>query len=415
MKQFISLFAILFLCFANFSCDKEKDFLEISKTSINFKSEESSQTFNVISNISWSVSCNSEWCDISSYYGTGNRALKITVSKNTSTSSRSAIISISGGSKPSCTIDIYQAGSTSNDEGGNTTISSPSGVKATKDGDQVYITWNSVSGASSYKVYRSSSSAGSYSSIGATTSTYKYDTSPLKGYNYYKITALTNSGVESTKSNSASCNHTSGGGETETKPNAPTGVTTTYTGSSIIPEIRVSWNSVSGATSYKVYRCNSANGSYVQIGNTTSSTFLNDLSPRTGNNYYKVKAINSAGESPYSDYALYYYDSSSLVSPCPVTYGNCTVSGTQITMRWTAPTTSGCGKPTKAYLRVRNPISGVYADIETLPGTATSASFNYGMWIDSNGYVYVGIITENDKGTSGGVPKVYDTKNKKWI
>jgi hypothetical protein len=37
------------------------------------------------------------------------------------------------------------------------------------------------------------------------------------------------------------------------------------------------------------------------------------------------------------------------------------------------------------------------------------------MWVTPDGYVYVGIITENDKGTSGGIAKVYDTNAKKWI
>ena len=421
MKKFVYLFTVLLFAVGLSSCDEDKEVkkLELSTTSIDFESDANSRTIYVYSNVSWSASSSVGWCDVSPYYGNGDGSIRINVDKNTSTSSRSTTISIYGGSQTSY-LNIYQTGSTNNgdnDNGGgnNTTISAPTGITATKDGTQVYITWNSISGASSYKVYRSSSSSGSYSSIGAATTTYKYDSSPLTGYNYYKVTAVSSNGTESSMSESISCNFTSGGGEnTDTKPSAPTGVRVANEGNSLIPMITIRWNSVSNATSYKVYRSTSASGTYYQIGSTTTNTVLVDDNPREGTTYYKVTATNSVGESDYSTYASVEYKAND-VSPCPVTYGNCTASGGIITMRWTNPTTSGCGTPTKAYLRVMNPISGVWADIETLSATATSASFAYGMWADSEGYVYVGIITENDKGTSGGVPKVYDIKNNRWI
>ncbi len=81
-------------------------------------------------------------------------------------------------------------------------------------------------------------------------------------------------------------------------PDAPTGVTATFSGT----QIQVSWNSVSNATSYKVYRSSSANGSYTLIGSPTN-TYYYDTNPLTGYNYYKVKAVNSAGESAFSSVA----------------------------------------------------------------------------------------------------------------
>lgn len=294
------------------------------------------------------------------------------------------------------------------------TLPAPSGLNAAQEGTQIYVTWKPVAGASGYKVYRSSSASGSYSSIGMVTSPYKYDSSPLSGYNYYKVTAVNREGGESSMSSSVSCNYTSGGGSTITKPDVPTGVRVANEGSVLIPMITIRWNSVANATSYKVYRSTAASGSYLQIGSATTNTVLTDDRPREGTTYYKVKAINSAGESDYSAYASIDYKAND-VAPCPVTYGNCTVSGATMTLRWTVPQKSGCGVPTKAYLRVKNPQSGQYADIQTLSGTATSASFSYGMWVDANGYVYVGIITENAKGTSGGIPKIYDNKNKRWM
>ncbi|MDR0763287.1 MAG: fibronectin type III domain-containing protein [Bacteroidales bacterium] len=292
-------------------------------------------------------------------------------------------------------------------------LSPPTNVSASQSGSSVSISWNSVSGATQYFVYRSSSATGSYSSLTSVSGTVTTDNSPLNGYNYYKVKA-SNGSTTSDFSSYAYVNYTSGGENTTTKPDAPTGVTVSNEGNSYIPMITIRWNSVSDATSYKVYRSTSANGSYSQIGTSTTYTVSTDDNPREGTSYYKVKAVNSAGESDFSAYASLTYKAND-VSPCPVTYGNCTVSGTSITMRWTVPTTSGCGTPTKAYLRVKHPDNSNYADLQTLSGSATSVSFTYTPWVTSEGYVYVGIITENDKGTSGGIPKVYDTKNKQWI
>ncbi len=300
--------------------------------------------------------------------------------------------------------------------GGSSTISAPSGVSAEVHGPYVRVTWNSVSNASYYKVYRASSSSGSYSMLETEYGTLYFDSNP-NTYNYYKITAVSNNGAESEKSDYAYCYYSSGGGGGgggTTVPDAPTGVTAENTGPVQYPSICISWNSVSNATSYKVYRSTSASGSYSQIGSETSYTTLYDNNPRQGYNYYKVKAFNSAGGSSYSSYAVYNHDPGSQLSPCPVHYTSHTATSYQITLRWTNPTTSGCGTPTTAYLRVRNPDSGIYADLQTLSGTATTASFSYGMWADSDGYVYCGIITENSSGTSGGLPLVYNWKTNTW-
>jgi hypothetical protein len=84
-------------------------------------------------------------------------------------------------------------------------------------------------------------------------------------------------------------------------------------------------------------------------------------------------------------------------------------------LRWTVSTTSGCGTPTRALLRVKNAYNNDYTTLQTLSGTAASASFNCFPYITSEGYVYVGIILENDNGSSGRVPKIYNTKTGKWM
>ena len=225
-----------------------------------------------------------------------------------------------------------------------------------------------MSGATKYKIYRSSSANGSYSLIGESSTNSYRDNSPVSGYNYYKVSAVNNNG-ESQQSSYASCNFTSGGGNS-TAPNAPTGVTVSNEGNASIPSIRISWSSVSNATGYKVYRSSSANGSYSQIGSQTSNTYMFDNNPMSGNNYYKVKALNSSGESSFSSYALFNNDPE--FSPCPPTVK---VSGTTSqTVTWTNPTSNGCGKPTSYEVYKENPYTGQLEFKKTTTSTSYSPS-----------------------------------------
>ena len=95
-----------------------------------------------------------------------------------------------------------------------------------------------------------------------------------------------------------------GGGSTGSAPSAPVmlGCEPTYDGS----EVKVSWNSVSNATSYKVYWYKTASSggqydidNYILIKTTSSTSFYHNATPRVYN-YYCVKAINGYGESPIS-------------------------------------------------------------------------------------------------------------------
>ena len=244
--------------------------------------------------------------------------------------------------------------------------SSPTGLNAQVSGTSVYVTWQSVNNATRYNIYRSSNPSNSYSKIGTSYSTSYTDNNPLSGYNYYKVSAV-NSNGESPQSSYVSCNYNGGGGGSSSVPSAPTGVTATNMGSNNYPSILISWSSVSNATSYKVFRSSSSSGSYSQIGSSTSDTYMYDNNPLSGSNYYKVKAVNSAGESSYSSYA--YYDNSIEYSPCPPTVS---VSGTTSqTVSWSNPTSSGCGTPTSYEVYKRNPSTNQYE----LQKTTSSRSY----------------------------------------
>lgn len=262
--------------------------------------------------------------------------------------------------------------------GGSSSISAPTGVTAsieTYDGvDYILVQWNSVSNAVKYKVYYSTSSNGSYEYIGYAEETYGY-VEASNSDNYFKVTAVNANGDESNLSSYAYCHYSSGGGDggdETTVPDAPTGVTATNVGTTALPQVKISWNSVSNATSYKVYRSSSASGTYSQLGSSTSSTYAYDDNPMSGYNYYKVKAVNSAGESSYSSYAYFNYTSGggTSYSPCPPTVN---VSGTTSqTVTWTSSTSSGCGTPTSYEVYKYDPCSENWE----LKTTTTSHSYS---------------------------------------
>ena len=82
------------------------------------------------------------------------------------------------------------------------------------------------------------------------------------------------------------------------KPSMPSNVEATQSGSYII----ITWSTVKGATSYNIYRGNSASQfsfNYPLLGSVNSTTYT-DFYPFTGDNYYAVSSVNSAGESSRS-------------------------------------------------------------------------------------------------------------------
>ena len=169
--------------------------------------------------------------------------------------------------------------------------------------NSIKISWASVGAVNSYKIYRSVSSAGPYSVVGIELNTSFTDVglSPGTDY-YYKISAENDCGEGEMSAyfleTTIDC----------PKPSMPGSVSAEALSST---SIKITWESVSGAISYDIYRSNTADGQYSKIENTASNTFTNDgLLPST-TRYYKIVAINDCGESATSSYA------SATTQSCP--------------------------------------------------------------------------------------------------
>lgn len=190
-----------------------------------------------------------------------------------------------------------------------TAPSAPTGVTAVGGSKQVSISWSAVSGATSYNLYRSTTSGVTPSNgtrISGVTSPY-VNTGLSDGTAYYYVVTAVNSVGESAASSEASATTNP---PPPTVTAAPTGVTATGGAQ----QVSVSWSSVTGALSYNLYWSTTsgvtvANGTeiagasspYVQTGLADSTTY-----------YYIVTAVNIAGESPASAQA-----SATTAAPAP--------------------------------------------------------------------------------------------------
>lgn len=161
-------------------------------------------------------------------------------------------------------------------------------VKASSS-SEIDLDWDSVSHAVAYDVYRAKSSSGNYSKIGTVTSS-SYTDHGLKEDTtyYYKVQARNSYG---TSAYSAKDHAT-----TKIVLDAPDDLEATAVDSD---EIELTWDEVSGATAYYVYR-SVAGGAYTKIA-TVRTEYYSNTGLSSGKTYsYRVRAYRGGELSSYS-------------------------------------------------------------------------------------------------------------------
>ncbi|MBQ0037605.1 MAG: InlB B-repeat-containing protein [Clostridiales bacterium] len=158
---------------------------------------------------------------------------------------------------------------------------------------KIQLTWNKISGAAYYEIWRALSKDGGYSRIHTTTDTAftnASDATPGTTY-YYKVRAIGSNGgsgkFSSTLHRCVDC----------ARPTVT--VTANKSGNPVIK-----WDKVSGAAKYQVYRATSSDGPYTRFCTTTALTVTNAKNMTDGTTYYyKVIArgsISNADSAPSS-------------------------------------------------------------------------------------------------------------------
>ena len=179
------------------------------------------------------------------------------------------------------------------------------------------LTWAAVDGAAKYEIYRSTQQSTGYSLLGTTTSTSYVNTGAAVGTTYYyKVRALNVDGAAGAYSSTVS------GAAKAVAPAAPT-VTMTYSDSG---KPKLTWSAVSGAAFYRVYRSESRGTGYSLLGTTSSTSYVNTGAAVGKTYYYRVKAVNSAGTSAYSNIVSGRAKAAIPAAP-RVTIGNSSASG----------------------------------------------------------------------------------------
>ena len=147
---------------------------------------------------------------------------------------------------------------------------------------KITLSWAAVKGAASYDVYRSLTKYGPFVKMTSTDGASCTDTSAKVGYTYYyKVRAVAADGTKSDYSTVVSRTCDCAAPVVKGGNNASTG------------KVTLTWDKVSGAKEYVVYRANYSNGTYTKMFTTKNTSYTNTTANAGYTYYYKVKAISS--------------------------------------------------------------------------------------------------------------------------
>jgi hypothetical protein len=169
----------------------------------------------------------------------------------------------------------------------------PTALTATAGPGEVTLNWTGSTGATSYSIYRSTSSGTETLLTYNITSTSFIDTNVVHGTTYYYEVQAVNSGGVSQLSNEASAN------PLLAPPPAPGSLTATAGNA----QVSLNWNASTGATSYEILRGTSSGGETLLVSGITTASYLDTNVTNGITYYYEVKAVNSAGVGTASNQA----------------------------------------------------------------------------------------------------------------
>ncbi len=247
------------------------------------------------------------------------------------------------------------------------------------------LKWNAVSGAAKYEVYRARSRSGEYIKYSTVTGTSYTNTSYIEDGNtyYYKVRALDANGTAGAWSSIVSVSYRAASTGTLSAP-------TVTGGNDSQGRPTLTWNAVTGAAKYEVYRARSLNGDYIKYATVTGTSYTNTSYIENGNTYYyKVRALKSDGTAGAWSSMVSVTYKQTLSAPA-VTGGN-DAQG-RPTLKWKA--VSGAAKYEVYRARSKD---GDYIKYSTVTGT----SYTNTSYIENGNTYYYKVRALDANGTAG--------------
>ena len=261
------------------------------------------------------------------------------------------------------------------------TLSAPSVTGGKDSQGRPTLTWKAVTGAAKYEVYRARSKDGDYIKYSTVTGTSYTNTSYIENGNtyYYKVRALDANGTAGAWSSVVSVTY---------KQTLPAPAVTGGNDSQGRPTL--TWNAVSGAAKYEVYRARSKDGDYTKYSTTTGTAYTNSSYLTSGATYYyKVRALDANGNAgPYSAVVSV---TCRLKLTAPTVTGGNDAQG-HPTLKWNA--VSGAAKYEVYRARSKD---GDYIKYSTVTGT----SYTNTSYIENGNTYYYKVRALDANGTAG--------------
>ena len=156
----------------------------------------------------------------------------------------------------------------------------------------ITVTWSQVFWANNYKLYRSTDEEGPYEHIATTVELSYMDAVSDNTLTYFYKVSVVNITGESALSVYASAEFKA--------PEAPSGFSAFPLSST---SLQISWDSVQGASGYKLYHSNTtATGTYNLIATVDAASYTHTGLTINTDYWYKVSALNIIGEGAQSEY-----------------------------------------------------------------------------------------------------------------
>ena len=269
------------------------------------------------------------------------------------------------------------------------TLSAPSVTGGNDAQGRPTLTWNAVSGAAKYEVYRARSKDGDYIKYSTVTGTSYTNTSYIEDGNtyYYKVRALDANGTAGAWSSIVPVTYRTASTGTLSAP-------TVTGGNDAQGRPTLKWNAVSGAAKYEVYRARSKDGDYIMYSTVTGTSYTNTSYIEDGNTYYyKVRALDANGTAgAWSSIVSVTYRAVSTGTLSAPTVTGGTDSQGRPTLKWNAVTGAAKYEVYRSYSR-----DGSYSKYST----QTSTGYTNSSYLTSGTTYYYKVRALKSDGTAG--------------